>query len=115
MKALLLRLSSEHGMIFVLILLGAFFSLVTLSEQSVTGQAAVDQMVSDLQQQPGKGGRVLLVARNRADDLAFAQQLESGLKAAGLQIVEVIKGEPKDARDALARLAAAGTKVDAIA
>ncbi|MDZ4288105.1 MAG: ABC transporter permease [Prosthecobacter sp.] len=114
MKLLLLRLSSDHGMIFVLVLLCAFFSFVTLSEQSVTGEAAISQMVAELQS-VGKDGRVVIVVRNRADDLAFAQQLEGAVKTAGLQVVEVIKGEPKDARGALQRLTAAGTKLNAVA
>jgi ribose transport system permease protein len=105
MKSLFLRLSTEHGLIYVLILLCAFFSLVTLSEQTVTGEAAVQQMADQLQ------GRVLIVVRDRADDIVFADQLRAKIRGE----VEIVKGGPAEARAALERLSAAGTKVDAIA
>jgi len=35
------RFCSEYGMLFVLLLLGAFFSWCTLAEQQPTGAAAV--------------------------------------------------------------------------
>jgi ribose transport system permease protein len=105
MKSLFLRLSTEHGLIYILILLCAFFSFVTLSEQTVTGDAAMRQMAEQLQ------GRVLVVIRDRPDDIAFADQLRARVQAEA----EVIKGDPAVVRAALERLAAAGTKIDAIA
>jgi ribose transport system permease protein len=106
---------TEYGMIFVLLLLCAFFSVVTYSEQSPTGETAARQLASDLVRQPGKGGRVLIVVRSQADDALFARALEQQLSAGGVRVAGVVSGEPKDAREALKKLAASGEKVDAIA
>ncbi|MEP6671921.1 MAG: ABC transporter permease [Chthoniobacter sp.] len=114
MKPTLQRLLSDYGMIFVLLLLCAFFSAMTLTEQNPTGEAAARQVASDLGRSPGKGGRVLIAIRPQADDTLFARQLEQALTAAGLQIT-VVTGEPRDAREALQKLAAANTPLDAIA
>ena len=106
---------TEYGMIFVLLLLCAFFSVVTYSEQSPTGESAARQLASDLLQRPGKGGRVLIVVRPQADDALFARALEQQLSAGGVRVAGVVSGEPKDARETLKKLAASGEKLDAIA
>ena len=106
------RFLSDYGMIFVLLLLCAFFSVRTYSEQSPTGEKAAQQVVAALEKQFGKTARVLIAARDQPDDLAFADKLQRDL---GTQAVAVVKGEPKDAREALQKLAATGDKLDAIA
>ncbi|MEA3209736.1 MAG: ribose transport system permease protein [Chthoniobacter sp.] len=115
MNATLRHYFTDYGMIFVLILLCAFFSAVTYSEQSPTGEAAAKQLASELRKQPGKGGRVLIAVRSQADDAVFARKLEAELSAAGLVVSGVVSGEPKDAREALQKLAATGAKLEAIA
>ena len=45
------RFLSDYGMVFVLLLLCAFFSVVTYSEQSPTGEAAAKQVSADIQAQ----------------------------------------------------------------
>ena len=45
------RFFADYGMIFVLLLLCAFFSVVTYSDQSPTGEAAAEQVVSAIGQQ----------------------------------------------------------------
>ena len=106
---------AEYGMLFVLLLLCAFFSVVTYSEQSPTGESAARQLASDLLRQPGKGGRVLIVVRPQADDALFARALERQLSAGGVRVTGVVSGEPKDARETLKKRAASGEKLDAIA
>ncbi|MEI9893566.1 MAG: ABC transporter permease [Chthoniobacter sp.] len=108
------RILSDYGMVFVLLVLCAFFSAMTLTEQNPTGEAAARQLASELQRTPGKGGRVLIAVRPQADDAVFAHQLEQTLTAAGLQVT-VVTGEPRDAREALQKLAAANRPLDAIA
>src|SRR5260221_8036360 len=110
MKAAFKRLLSDYGMVFVLLLLCAFLSAMTLTEQNPTGEAAARQLATDLKQ----SSRVLIAVRPQADDAIFARQLEQTLAAAGAQVTVVI-GEPHDAREALQKLAAAGTPLDAIA
>lgn len=115
MSPTLARLLSDYGMLLVLLALCAFFSVVTYSEQSPTGEAAAKQLAADLRQTPGKGGHVLIAVRAQADDEVFARKLGEELTAAGLQVVATVSGEPKDAREALQKLAAAGGRLDGIA
>ena len=102
------RLLSDYGMLLVLLLLCALFSVLTYTEQHPTGEAAARQLASGI----GKGARVLIAVRDQTEDAAFARELETALKARGAEIVGVVKGEPKDARAALMSLAG---KLDAIA
>lgn len=109
------RFLADYGMILVLVLLCAFFSVVTYSDQSPTGEAAAKQVVSTIQQQFGKTPRVLIAASDQPGDAAFAASMERELAASGGQVVATVKGEPKDAREALVKISAGGGKLDAIA
>ena len=115
MTRTLSRLLTDYGMIFVLALLCAFFSVATYSEQSPTGEAAARQVAKTLDAQFGKTPRVLIVAREQADEALFATKLESALSASGANVLAVVKGEPKDARAALLKIVADGESLDAIA
>jgi len=105
---------SDYGMVLVLLLLCAFFSVVTWSEQHPTGDAAAQQLAREIVRQHGAGARVLIAVRSQPEELAFASALQAQIASAGGVVVEVVKGEPKDARTALQRLASGG-RVDAIA
>src|SRR5438876_626907 len=84
------RFLSDYGMIFVLMLLCAFFSVVTNSEQSPTGETAASQVASAIEKQFGKTARVLIAARDQPDDITFATKLERDLAAAGAQVLAVV-------------------------
>lgn len=114
MKPTLQRLLSDYGMIFVLLLLCVFFSAVTLTEQTPTGEAAARQLASDVKSLVKKDGRVLIAVRPQAEDQAFAHELEQSLSQAGIPAT-VVTGEPRDAREALAKLAASQQPLSAIA
>jgi len=115
MQQSLTRFLTDYGMVFVLVLLCAFFSVVTITDQSPIGETAAKQVATSIKGQLGKAARVLIATREQSDDAAFAKKLESELGASGAKVLAVVKGEPKDAREALQRLAASGAKVDAIA
>ena len=115
MKSSLSRFLSDYGMFFVLLLLCAFFSVVTNSEQSPTGEAAAKQVISAIQEQFGKTTRVLIAASDQPGDAAFAASIERELTASGAQVLATVKGQPRDAREALLKINAAGGKLDAIA
>ena len=85
------RFLSDHGMIFVLRLLCAFFSVVTYSEQAPTGETAAAQVGAAIEKQFGKTARVLIAARYQPDAAAFATKLEREIPGS-----IVVKGEPKD-------------------
>lgn len=115
MKSSLTRLLTDHGMVLVLLLLCAFFSVVTYSEQSPIGEAAARQVAADIRQQFGQNPRVLIVASDQPGDTAFASGIARDLAGSGGLILATVKGEPKDAREALQKLSATGGRLDAIA
>jgi len=99
MKTHALRLLSEHGMILILLLLGAFFSAVTLTEQSMIGDAAVEQITASIR----KEHRVLIATRPATEESALADAIAAKIKAIGAQVIAVIKGSPADVRSVLSQ------------
>jgi len=115
MKHPLSRFLADYGMILVLLLLCAFFSVVTHSDQSPTGEAAARQVATAIRKQFGQTPRILIAASDQPGDTAFAASIEREFAASGGQVLATVKGEPKDAREALVTINAAGRKLDAIA
>jgi ribose transport system permease protein len=109
------RLLADYGMILVLVLLCAFFSVVTYSEQSPTGEAAVRQVVEAVSKAHPGGARVFVVASDQPADGAFAARVERDLSAVGARVLATVTGEPRNAREALLRIAASGASIDVIA
>ena len=97
MKLQLTRILSDYGMVVVLLLLCIFFSVVTYTEQSDSGAAAVDQ----LQKQIESSDRVMIVGSATTEDAQFAKDLENKLTAQGLSEVATVLGDPREARIAL--------------
>ena len=119
------RFLADYGMIFVLVLLCAFFSVVTYSEQAPGGNAAAKQIANIIRQKferkPGQivtgfsnAPRVLIVGRNQPDDEIFVERLRAELRSTARWIMST-RGEPKDAREALEEIAAKRGGVDVIA
>jgi len=105
----------DYGMVFVLLLLCAFFSVVTVSDQSPRGEAAAAQVAAEIKKSHGPAPQVLIAVGDQPDDAAFASGLERALTAQGARVAAVARGEPKDARAAMEGLHAAGTRLDVIA
>jgi ribose transport system permease protein len=115
LSVLLSWLLSEHGMLLVLLGLCAYFSWVTIAEQRLAGAAGGEVLAEEIAKQAAPGTRVLIVVRDTAKDAAFANELQERLTAAGLKVVEVVRGEPAAARKALSRLAKSSEGIDLIA
>jgi ribose transport system permease protein len=115
MKQALSRWLSEYGMILVLLLLCAFFSMVTYREQSPTGVAAGRQLAKAIQAAFAGSPRVLIVVRDLPDDVALAEQMRRDLEAGGGRVLAVVQGEPRDAREAIQKLATSGGTLDVVA
>lgn len=109
------NLLRDYGMVLALLLLCAFFSVVTISDQSPRGEAAAAQVAQEIGRLPGPSPQVLIAVGDQQDDAVFADVLLRTLAAQGVHVAAVARGEPKDAREALAALAAAGTRLDAVA
>jgi len=115
MKDFLQRLSPETGMSLVLLGLCVFFSLTTVREQSPTGEAAVEEVAAEIAKRFDRKARVLVVAGTMAEEAAFADRLGRRLGVDEVRVLAVVKGEPKDARAMLEKIAVTGVPLDAIA
>ncbi len=115
MKRVLSRWFTDYGMVLVLFLLCAFFSVATYTEQSATGEVAAVQVGELIKKQFGGNALVVIAVREQAEDVAFAKRLNAELIASGARVLAVIQGEPKDAREALMKIVASGGKLHAIA
>jgi ribose transport system permease protein len=112
----LFSLLADRGMALVLALLCVLFSLLTMSDQSPAGEAAASQVADILRIQFNKSPRILIAIRDQPDDIIYASALQRFLAESdpSSQPPTVVRGEPKDAREALERVAASGQPLDAI-
>ena len=111
----MLRRLNEYGMLVVLLLLCALFSVLTIRDQQPTDPAAARELAQSIARRCGSGASVMIATRELAEDKAFAGRLADELGQAGVTVVRQTAGEPKDARQALQELDAQGQRLDAIA
>ncbi len=105
------RLPSETGMLLVLAGLAALFSVLTLREQPVEGEAALAQLAG-----AARSGQTALIAmRDNAGESERAEALATRWRSAGVRVAAVVRGEPAAVRTALDSLQAEGTRLDLIA
>lgn len=102
------RLSSDYGMLGALLALCLYYSWATLAVQHPNGRPAAESLAARLRAEFPTGTRVLIVARDGAEDRAFTETLRAGLTAAGFELGRVVNGQPGDARQAIEELLAAG-------
>ena len=112
---------SDYGMVFVLLGLCIFFSVVTLSEQSPVGEGASAQLQSKIanslqsKQSDNRPRSVLIVARDLAEDREMAEDLKRRLDGDQVEVLGVAIGEPRDARVEIEKLVAQGKKLGFVA
>ena len=106
---------ADYGMVFVLLLLCAFFSVVTRAEQHPTGALAARQLASAIAADSGKEAKVLIVVRESDEDRAFADELGRRLRERGVTVLDTVRGQPADARRAITALAARGERISVFA
>jgi ribose transport system permease protein len=111
------RLFSDYGIVLALFLICGYFTLATYSEQHPRGAAAGRQLAARINQMfPGEPGvNALVVAGGTREEAEFTRPLMEELPNDGVRVVEVVRGQPSDARKALDRLASSGTAVAVIA
>jgi ribose transport system permease protein len=115
MQSLIRRLAADYGMLAVLILLGVVFSGLTLEEQSATDAAAARRIAQAIRRQVPEAARVLVAVRPTPEDSLLAESLVREIAAAGMQVADVVRGEPQAVRASLEKIAAAGGRIDAVA
>lgn len=104
----LLRSLSDYGMLLVLILLCAFFSWATWNEQHPNGVSGAKRLVRYVETEHAKALRILVVAGRGEEDLEFAAECRRQFTESGKTVLDVVNGQPIDARRAMERFAAAG-------
>ncbi|MCH2118689.1 MAG: ABC transporter permease [Pirellulales bacterium] len=107
--------ATDYGMLFVLLLLGAFFSGMTIARQNPTGAEAGRQLANRILSQPGSEKHVFIAASASPNDKDFAAQLKNTLQVGGAQVLATVAGGPPDVRKALDEAIAAKDKIDVIA
>ncbi|MBL8891932.1 MAG: ABC transporter permease [Planctomycetaceae bacterium] len=105
----------DYGMLFVLLGLGALFSILTHTEQHPTGADAGQQVARSILQEQGTAAQVLIVARQTAEDLEFTTTLSSRLDVEGAKVLRVINGDPAATRLAIQELIASNQLPSALA
>lgn len=101
-------------MLIVLAGLCALFSALSYSEQKPVGESAANQVARTILERGG-APIVLIVGRGEGEDVEFVDRLEALLDEGGVEVAAAVKGEPRDARAEIRRIAAAGGKLDVIA
>ena len=115
MKSFFKTFLSDYGMVFVLLLLCVYFSVVTNSDQSPVGEPGAEQVSTEIGRRFGGKAHVLIAATDQKDDVLFVDKLQRDLAASGVKVAGVVKGEPRHARKLLQKVAATGETLDAIA
>ena len=104
MRQKLSSLFSDYGMVLVLALLFAIFSLTTLKEQTAEGYGA-GQQLAEKALSSGVAELVLVVGTS-SDDQLVKEGLEESLKGRGVEVHIIETSEPPQAKKALMELAA---------
>jgi len=100
-QTLLGRFVTDYGMVFVLLLLGVLFSMLTFTEQHPTGADAGVAVARVVANELGAGASVLIVTRDTAGDSAFNEAAAEHLEDHGVAVVARVQGSPADARAAI--------------
>jgi len=88
---------STYGMLIVLLLLVVLFSVLTVSEQHPSGEAAAEAMMKTMPDQRPEG-LVYISGRAAAEDSAFAVAMVAGLTEIGWDEIASVHGSPSDIR-----------------
>ena len=109
------RFLNDYGMFFVLLLLCAFFSLMTLKDQRAIGSGAgeevADNVISEISD---KTAPILIAGKTDRETEDFARTTTSRLQDAGYSTIITCTGSPRDLILALKKLQKEGKKPSAI-
>jgi len=109
------KLLSDYGMVLVLMVLCALFSILTLKEQIPEGSAAAVQLTEHIKNEFKKSDIILAVGAVNKDSAPFAEKLGEELGKKGFSNTRVVVGVPRDLRLAMDDIRAKGGRLAAIA
>ena len=108
-------LANDYGMVLVLLILIAAFSVLTLERQSSTGSDAGRVVARNIIAAHGTSGTVVVVAGLKPPDERFLREAKEALEAGGVTVAAIVGGKPADARRTIERVLLEGHSIDAIA
>lgn len=114
MKQLFARWATDYSMLFVLLLLCLFFSLMTIDQQRPSGTDAASGVVVELRDSVQAGSTVFVVAGKSAADKAFTEALEDDLDRLNISVIAAVGASPPVVREQLERLSRQTEMVSAI-
>ena len=108
---------NDYGMALVLLVICAFFSVMTWNEQHPTSAAAARQLAGAIAARGSAvaEGGVLIVVRESDDDAIFADVLKRALRARGVKVIDTVKGQPADVRRATTQALQKGERISVFA
>ena len=115
MKILKNLLSSDYGMLGVLVFLCVFFSVITYEEQQPLGKDGAERLFAKISNDFEESGTVIIAGKNSNDGQKFVLHLENELKRAGWEVAAAISGSPVDIGKALRRTVEKKQKVNVFA
>lgn len=115
MKILKNLLSSDYGMLGVLVFLCVFFSVITYEEQQPLGKDGAERLFAKISNDFEESGTVIIAGKNSNDGQKFVLHLENELKRAGWEVAAAISGSPVDIGKALRRTVEKKEKVNVFA
>lgn len=107
--------ANDYGMVLVLLILIAAFSVLTLERQSSTGPDAGRVVARDIVAAYGSPSVAVVVAGLKPPDEGFLREATNVLEAAGVTVAATVGGKPADARRTIERVLQEGHSIDAIA
>lgn len=109
------KLLDNYGIFWVLIGLCAFFSVLTLKQQTPSGTAAVGEVSETISNNLAKDSVIVVVGALNQGSAHFADTLAKRLLAEGYSHTLACVGSPQDFRQLVERQKAEGKSIDAIA
>ncbi|HWO56192.1 MAG TPA: ABC transporter permease [bacterium] len=103
----LVGLLSDYGMLGVLVILGIFFSILTVADQYPTGADGAAAVAESLAARDVSAQDVLIVGRATHEDSLFVAHLRSLLESRGLRVAGALLGDPFAIRERLGQGASA--------
>ncbi len=105
----------DYGMIFVLLVLGLVFSVLTLKQQHPISPEAGYEVAESIVAKHGAKARVLVVGRPTSEDKEFTEAIVARLRSRDAKVLAIINGSPSDVRKAIESILANEGRIDAIA
>ncbi|UCG49299.1 MAG: ABC transporter permease [Phycisphaerales bacterium] len=112
---MLTKVFSDYGMVLVLIVLCALFSVLTLNEQTPTDSDAIAELLGEITGEFDRSAVILVVGEANKGSGPFAEKLREELVRAGYDDARVVVGIPRDLRVALDEMKAKGERPAVIA